>query len=168
MVEGAFSSVVRNFFSFASKWEVRSISISRHTLISKGVVFSDREWVYQYEQCFRVTHGLLPARTGSPHGSLSSSSKYCYSSQCVYSHLYGTSVHYQKLKYVWLQVLEVKQLGLLQINAHPKSFKTIKQLSPTAPGESIVSEVSQSTDLWFCSRQMLASWNEMEDFQLDP
>jgi len=56
----------------------------------------------------------------------------------------------------------------LQINAHPNSFKIIKQLSSTALGESILSEASQLTELWFCSRKMLASWNEMEDFQLDP
>lgn len=66
------------------------------------------------------------------------------------------------------RVLEVKQVVLLQMNTYPKSFKIIKQLSPKVPRGSRVSEIRQLADLWFCSKRMLASWNEMEEFQLDP
>lgn len=62
--------------------------------------------------------------------------------------------------------LEVKQLVLLQTNAYSKSFKIIKQRSRNVPRGSAVSEITQLTDLRFCSKQRLASWNEMEDFQL--
>lgn len=151
-----------------SKWEVGEHQHLVPRLDSKGSTVLQQRMGLSVGAALGGTCGLLPAKIRRPHGSLSSSSKYCYSSQCIYSHLYRTSVHYQKLKYVWLWVLEVKQLGLLQTNAHPKSFKIIKPLSSTAPGESIVSEISQSTDLWFCSRWTLAGWNEMEDFQLDP
>lgn len=63
-------------------------------------------------------------------------------------------------------LLQVKQPVLLQTNAHSESFKIIKQWSPNVPRGPEVSKITQLTNLRFCSKQRLASWNEMEDFQL--
>lgn len=146
----AFSGVVVSLFSFASQTELRGgrapasptgswFPMEHHPLTENGLVSTSSAG---------EERGLLLGSSGS-----SATARLSEPSHTSTARLTAL-------------VLQIKQPVLLQTNAHSESFKIIKQWSPNVPRGPEVSKITQLTNLRFCSKQRLASWNEMEDFQL--